>query len=226
VQRSVHLKRTSPFLTPEDKERERQSKRDAVLQTAASLFCVQGYNATQMGDVAEQLGVTKPTIYYYFKNKEDVLVACFEVGFELIESTLRNEGNRARNGAERLRNVLYAYAEIMTQDFGKCTIRIPTTDISKQSRERIDQHRRNFDSRIRSLVKAAIEDGSMPPCDPKIATFTILGSLNWIGQWHKESGDLQPGILPGQLLGSYFRVSKAGERRRFADWAYAVCRGR
>jgi AcrR family transcriptional regulator len=214
VQRSVHLKRTSPFLTPEDKERERQSKRDAVLQTAASLFCVQGYNATQMGDVAEQLGVTKPTIYYYFKNKEDVLVACFEVGFELIESTLRDEGNRARNGAERLRNVLHAYAEIMTQDFGKCTIRISTTDMSKQSRERIDQHRRKFDSRIRSLVKAAVEDGSMPPCDPKIATFTILGSLNWIGQWHKESGNLQPADLAKAIVGQLFLGFESGRKKR------------
>ena len=72
---------TTPFQSQVDRGRERQLKRDAVLRTAASLFCSRGYSATQMSDVAKTfLGVTKPTIYYYFENKEDVLVACFEVG--------------------------------------------------------------------------------------------------------------------------------------------------
>ena len=179
-------------------------KREAVLRTAASMFCERGYTATQMDDVARQLGVTKPTIYYYFKNKEDVLVACFEVGFEQIESTVRDVSH-AKDGAERLRRVLEAYAKIMMQDFGKCTVRIPTADMSEESRKRIAIQRRKFDDKIRSLVKDAIADGSIPECDPKIATFAILGSLNWIGQWHRPDGPMATTEIAAAVVGQLFR---------------------
>jgi AcrR family transcriptional regulator len=196
--------RASPFLSPKDKERERSQKKEAVLREAARLFCEQGYNETQMSDVASQLGVTKPTIYYYFKNKEDVLVECFEVGFNLIEAALRRVDKTARNGADRLRNVLLAYAELMTQDFGKCTVRVSTSGLSAEGRSRIGMHRRRFDARIRALVADAVNDGSIRKCDPKIATFTILGSLNWIGQWHRADGPLPAERLAREIVDQAF----------------------
>lgn len=217
VRKTATLKRASPFASPEDRDRERQLKREAVLSTAASLFCERGYNVTQMDDVAKQLGVTKPTIYYYFKNKEEVLVGCFQVGFELIESTLRNEGSRPRNGAARLRDVLLAYAEIMTQDYGKCTVRISTHELSAASRLRIDEHRRKFDGRIRSLVADAVKDGSIRPCDPKIATFTILGSLNWIAQWHKPEGQLEPAEIAHAVVGQLLAGLETAASRHTGD---------
>ncbi len=196
--------RVSPFLSAEDKERERAQKKEAVLREAARLFCEQGYSETQMSDVASQLGVSKPTIYYYFKNKEDVLVECFEVGFNLIEAALRKVDKTAKNGADRLRNVLLAYAELMTQDFGKCTVRVSTAGLSEEGRARVDIHRRRFDSRIRDLVADAVKDGSIGKCDPKIATFTILGSLNWIGRWHSAEGPLKPAQLARVIVDQAF----------------------
>lgn len=196
--------RPSPFLSAEEKDREREQKKLAVLREAARLFCEQGYNETQMSDVASRLGVTKPTIYYYFKNKEEVLVGCFEEGFNLIESTLRKVDKTARNGAERLRNVLLAYAELMTRDFGKCTVRVSTNGLSEDGRKRIDVHRRKFDARIRALVADAVKDGSIRACDPKIATFTILGSLNWIGRWHRPDGELQPPEVANAVVAQIF----------------------
>jgi hypothetical protein len=117
---------------------------------------------------------------------------------------LRNEVGRPRNGAERLRDVLLAYAEIMTQDYGKCTVRISTHEMSAASRKRIDEHRRKFDTRVRSLVADAVRDGSVAPCDPKIATFTMLGSLNWIAQWHKSEGKLRPAQIANAVVDQLF----------------------
>lgn len=182
--------RKSVFPSPEERELERQNKRIAVLETAASMFCARGYAATQMGDVAKELGVTKPTIYHYFKNKDDILSACFDEGFRLLEANLEEQVGSPRNGAERLHAVLRAYAKCMTQDFGKCTVLVPVSDLDEPGRSRIAAQMRRFDSKVRTLVADAIEDGSIPPCDPKIMTFTILGSLNWIAKWHKPDGPL------------------------------------
>lgn len=205
MRQSIMTARASPFPSAEDKDRERQMKREAVMRTAASMFCERGYTATQMSDVASELGVTKPTIYYYFKNKEDVLVACFEAGFEMIQSTLNREGEAAKTGAERLHDVLVAYSEILTQDYGKCTARISTADLSEESRERVSQQKRRFDDQVRSLFRDAVEDGSIPPCDIKIATFTVLSSLNGIGRWYKPDGDLSPEQVAQAVVDQLFK---------------------
>lgn len=202
MKRTAQSRKTA-FPSPQEREQERRRKRLAVLETAASMFCSRGYTATQMGDVAAELGVTKPTIYHYFKNKDDVLNACFDEGFHLLEQSLKEEGSH-RTGAQRLRAVLIAYAKCMTEDFGKCTVLVPTSDLDEPGRTRIAAQLRRFDTRIRSLVAAAVEDGSIRPCDPKIATFTILGSLNWIARWYKPDGDLGPDEIAEAVTGQLF----------------------
>lgn len=72
--------------------------------------------------------------------------------------------------------------------------------MSETSRRRIDEHRRKFDTRVRSLLADAVRDGSVAACDPKIATFTILGSLNWIAQWHKPEGKLRPAQITNAVV--------------------------
>ena len=65
-------------------------KRDAVLQTAAHLFLEHGYQKTSLSLLAARLKITKPALYYYFKNKEEILAECYSNGINVIESTSRN----------------------------------------------------------------------------------------------------------------------------------------
>ena len=45
---------------------------------------------------------------------------------------------------------------------------------------------------LRSFIQEGIEDGSIAPCDPKIAAFSIAGALNWICMWYEPEGALSP----------------------------------
>ncbi len=74
----------SPWPTPEERAREREQKREAVLSTAVRLFNSKGFHATSLDDVALALNVTKPTIYHYFANKDEVLFECVRRGLELL----------------------------------------------------------------------------------------------------------------------------------------------
>jgi Tetracyclin repressor-like, C-terminal domain len=65
--------------------------------------------------------------------------------------------------------------------------------------------RRKFDQHIRSLIAAVVADGSIAPCDPKIATFTVLGSLNWISQWYKSDGELSADQVATAVVDQLFR---------------------
>ena len=79
-------KPTSPWQVPGDRERRRELKRDAVILAAARAFRERGYHNTSLDDIAALLHVTKPTLYYYVSNKEQMLFECFREGLGRVAS--------------------------------------------------------------------------------------------------------------------------------------------
>jgi AcrR family transcriptional regulator len=91
---------SSPFQTPEQRQADRAAKRDAVLRAAVRMFNEKGFHQTSLDDVAARLGISKPTIYHYLGNKDQVLLECVTRGLgQIIEAA---EARQKRHGAERL----------------------------------------------------------------------------------------------------------------------------
>lgn len=87
----------SPWAQAPSRAEQRQAKRDAVLQVAAQMFNERGFHATSLDDIAARLNVTKPTLYYYVKNKDAILLACVKKGLDMtlegIEASRAGGGN-------------------------------------------------------------------------------------------------------------------------------------
>jgi AcrR family transcriptional regulator len=60
---------------PSFKERERQRRETEIIQAAARLIRQRGFSNLNMDDIAEQVGVSKPTLYQHFKSKEEMVEA-------------------------------------------------------------------------------------------------------------------------------------------------------
>ena len=73
----------SPWASVPDRQQQREAKRHAVLQAAAQLFNERGFHATSLDDIAARLNVSKPTLYYYVKNKQELLFLCHSLAFDL-----------------------------------------------------------------------------------------------------------------------------------------------
>lgn len=165
-------------------------KREAVRLAAARLFAERGYHRVSLDDIAGALHVTKPTIYRYVANKEELLFECFRIGLNHSEAAFERVHATEATGLERLSQFIRAYAAGLASDAGRCTIRIQDTELSVPMRARIRRLRRRIDARFRMLVAEGLADGSIAPIDPKMAAFAIAGSLNWIGHWHVTGGEL------------------------------------
>ena len=72
----------SPWPVRKATRRNRDVKRDAVIRAAARAFNARGYHNTSIDEIAAALNVTKPTIYYYVANKEQLLLECILTGLE------------------------------------------------------------------------------------------------------------------------------------------------
>lgn len=179
---------TSPFASATQKQQEREAKRQAVLRAAVRIFNERGFHATLLDDVAVSLGISKPTIYHYLGNKEQVLLQCVIHGLEQLIDAADKARAEPGHGIDRLRSYLRRYAEINMDDFGRCVIRTGDEALSEEGRTRFRALKADIDRAMRGLIDEAIADGSVEPCDSKLLAFTLAGALNWPARWFSPDG--------------------------------------
>ena len=179
------------------------TKREAVLKTAAELFIEKSYGRTSMNDVAERLRITKPALYHYFHNKEDILLGCYRWGTSVIEANLNKIEAQCGTGLEKVAAFIRSYADAMTMNFGRCVMRLDEGDLSADARAEVRAYKRKIDGRLRTFIQAGIGDGSITPCDPKIAAFSIAGALNWIVMWYEPEGPLSAEEIGSQFARTF-----------------------
>jgi TetR/AcrR family transcriptional regulator len=71
--------------------------------------------------------------------------------------------------------------------------------LEPDDKAKLVRERDKFERALRALVREGIADGSVAPCDPKLAIFVILGAMNWVTKWFKPSGAWKPEQLTRAL---------------------------
>lgn len=180
-----------PWKAFQVRQRNTDEKKAAVLQTAAHLFLEQGYRRTSMGELARRLNITKPALYYYFKNKEQILVDCYGHGISAIESGLDSALVSHGTGFDKVKAYVEAYATtVVSHEFGRCVAMLDDSALSLAARKQVRALKRRIDAAIRQYLDEGIADGSVAPCNVKLASFAIAGAINWIGTWYQPGGEL------------------------------------
>jgi AcrR family transcriptional regulator len=197
-----------------NRRRDPETKREAVLQTAAQLFLEKSYSRTSLNDVAERLHITKPALYHYFHNKEQILLECYRLGTGMIEEILNGIAAHCGTGLEKVEAFIQAYANVMTVNFGRCVMRMDEGDLSREAFAEVRAYKRKIDRRLRSFIQEGIEDGSITPCDPKLAAFSIAGALNWICVWYEPDGPLSAEEIAAQYTRTLTRGLALDKRRK------------
>ncbi len=184
---SAPATRSSPWRASRERVRDRQIKREAVIRAAAHAFNRKGYHNTSLDDIAAALEVSKPTVYYYVSNKEQLLFECFVAGIEPIRRAFRQARQPKANARARLTAVLGHYGQAVASEFGWCMVRAEDQDLSPAMSAHIKSLKSEIDQGIRRLLREGMQDGSIHPCDPKMTAFALAGALNWIAHWYREN---------------------------------------
>lgn len=176
------------------------AKRQAVLSTAAQLFNERGFHATSLDDIAARLGVSKPTLYYYVKSKDQILLECVRQGLEMTLEGIEVSRQAGGTALDQLEACMRVYARIVTMDFGMCLIRVGDEQLPPESRKALRRMKAQIDLAFRRLVEAGVQQGLLAPCDPKMTAFMIGGALSWIGKWYDSGGAYSPDEIAEQAV--------------------------
>ena len=165
------------------------AKRRMALETAARAFNERGFYRTALDDIAAELNVTKAALYYYFESKDEILYECHAVAIRsLTDTPLEGVDDRRLSGVEKIERLLRRYAAMIVQSFGRCLVLVGTQPLEPENKAKCRAGRRGINDLLIGLIREGIADGSVPRCDPKLASYFIFGTLNWIAQWYEESG--------------------------------------
>jgi AcrR family transcriptional regulator len=190
----------SPWAPASEREQQREAKRNAVLQAAAQMFNERGFHATSLDDVAARLNVSKPTLYYYVKNKDEILFECVRTGLHMMQAGIAETSCTGGSAIEQLVACMRIYGRIVTMDFGMCLIRIGEDPLPPESRKELRRLKSEIDMEFRRLITAGVAEGSLVPCDPKITAFVIAGALSWIGRWYQAGGEYSAEDVVDQVM--------------------------
>lgn len=190
-----------------DRDEQHQLRREVLLRTAAQAFNETSFHTTTLDDLALRLNVTKPTLYYYIKDKDDILFECQRKALALIEDVLDEQEPGEGSGAERLEHFLRRYAELMTDDFGICLVRTGLRPLKPESRAKLIKFARRIDQTMRDIIRSGIDDGTLlPDLDPRLASNAAFGAFNGIAQWHKPNRALTKEAITDAFITMFLRA--------------------
>jgi len=164
----------------------REQKRMAVLSTGARLFNEHGFDRTSLDDIASELNVSKRTLYYYVKNKDDILFECSRLALEFVEEAMADSQNNDLPPLDRIAMIMRSYMDLLSNEFGACLALSKDNVLSEESRKILRNGRRKLDHAVRELIDKGIKDGTIAPCEPKLAAAAIFGAFNWVPHWQTK----------------------------------------
>lgn len=164
-------------------------KREVLLREAAASFNRRGYHGTSLAEIAKKLGVTKAALYTYVPSKEELLYYCHDSAMDTAIESLHKARASGGSGREKLSATLLNYLEMMLGEEGGYVVLLEENAMKPAHVRAIIKRRDLFEEGLRELVAEGIEDGSIVPCNPKLAVFMAMGALNWGRKWYRPNGE-------------------------------------
>lgn len=179
---------TGPAGAEERRVRRRQSRRELIVQAAAEVFHEMGLERATLEAVGERVGLSKASLYYYVRSREELLGHVVVHLVRTQEEALGARLESCTGPAERLRAFCESHVRIIcTSPAGLVSARAALSGI------RDDVVRRplhEYMSRLETILRDGVAAGVFRDMDLRIAQHSIIATLNAVPLWFSPEGRL------------------------------------
>ena len=194
---------TSPAGTDDSRRSAKwKERRDAIVDTSATVFARRGYHATGIAELCEVNGFGKGAFYYYIGSKEELLAAIHDrvmdevmLGADRVAAAGGSPSAQLAMLGTELLDVIHHYPDhvwVFLHEFPALT---------GERAEQFRTRRREYERRVESVLRAGVESGEFRDVDPWLTARAWLGMHNYTYLWLRPDG----------------RVSARDVARPFAD---------
>ena len=194
-------------------------QRDTVLAAAAKLFSEKGFTGASLNDVAKDLDISRPALYYYFSSKQEIL-SCLVDAISVKVSKRIDERRKAKDDpATKLYDMTYDTALFVMRNKLEMMVVIKTEEelVSESKKLNLEAKRASFEA-FKDVIQEGIDGGRFRKVDAGIAALAIIGMCNWCAWWYQETGRLSDKQVAQQItqiaLGALLVPDNAEHARR------------
>lgn len=203
--------RTNPAAKPRGRQKANTAgtneKREHILKVAERLFFNQGYADTTMEQIVSELGVTKPFVYYYFRNKQEIFetlswrptVECFTV-LDFAPGDNRPAHEKLASGLEQLIRTTITYHPSAFFAYRDPQAFRPEM---RAAQKKIAHY---FYDKMCALLEEARQDGMLDFNETKITALAACSLPGFLYNWYRPDGRLPPEDVVRELSQLAWRV--------------------
>jgi AcrR family transcriptional regulator len=177
-------------------------RRIDILKSAAAAFRRRGYHGASVDEIASALEMTKGNLYYYFRNKEEILYACHEYSLDVLLVLLDDVRADASTPDQKLRRLILAVVHLLLDELQATALTIDLQALSPPLLGKIIARRDAFDRGLREIIQQGMDAGTFAAGNPKMVGFAVMGAVNWITKWYDPAGPMTSEAI-GQAFADY-----------------------
>jgi len=175
------------------------------MRAAAALFLEKGYASTTLEEVGNAVDLLPPSLYRYFKSKEDILGSIVMPSAEVGTRMMEEVAGSAKPPSQKLREAFHVHIGLFDDHYPDMFV-VTAVDLNALNEE-ISIHLQTLKERYTqawmSIVEAYIKDNpALSDLDPQIVTFAALGMCNWMYTWYGKNGR----VSPSEIANQYYRI--------------------
>jgi TetR/AcrR family transcriptional regulator, cholesterol catabolism regulator len=173
------------------------------MKSAAKAFRKLGYHGATVEQIASALRMKKGNLYYYFKNKEEILLACHQYSLDRLTQVLDDIEAGDAPPDEKLRQLVYAFVHTILDELHGTALFLDLEALSPAHLKLVIARRDAFEAGVRRIIGDGIESGVFAENDPKLMAFALFGAVNWIPRWYSPNGPATSQTIAA-LFADYF----------------------
>ena len=190
--------------SPFSRTRQREIKLQTILSESARLFNFQGSRATTLDDIASAIGLTKTSLYYYARNKEELVYLCYLASCDAGDELMAEAERGATNGLDCLIRFLELFFargdEIRLGQHPHAAMLVEIPVLAAEHREKIEARVQHHFDTLQGFLELGIADGSVTDCAPSPATQALMAMVNWSYVWYGGIPDADRRAAVAQII--------------------------
>jgi AcrR family transcriptional regulator len=164
------------------------STRVDILKSAAKAFRRLGYHGATVEQIATALHMKKGNLYYYFKNKEEMLFACHQYSLDRLMQLLEEIDGSAASADLKLRRLIDAFVHTILDELHGTALFLDLEALTPAHLKAVIARRDAFDKGVRRVIEEGMRAGVFAIGDSKLLAFALFGAVNWIPRWYSPDG--------------------------------------
>lgn len=180
-------------------------RREQIYIHAAELFCTRGFAATSMANIAEAVGITKAGLYYFVRNKEELLYTLMTFSMDRLDRDViaparAIDDDPVRRLTAIVRSHLHLVMQVTTPVGNPLTIILEEpVGLGAERAAEIKARKAGYSMFLRETLEEIGRAGGLVAVDTRMATFAILSIILRVARWHRPDGPLSVDQIVDQL---------------------------